>query len=336
VNTPQNLVPPPPPTPQQVSHNIFRKQLYRSIAGGALLAVICSALYLWGERHNNPKATYMEVPGEITLEGNPVKVILGCSCPSYLTENDMRELPFTVTLTLAPTTAPPTTPTSTAAPRIYLSIDAGNSRISPSGLMVSNNGYVLLKNTPIKASPTLRIQPMDSALSQITFDFRSDYGNGLASSLGSVAWSIDSQKKAASLLAPYVFGVLVFCSAVGLIFWATNRVRTLRERTEEKLAHVRSQAEADPTKARFAWDLARVKLEAYFDRNLIQVNLVFWVAVFVMSVGFGFVLAGIALAYTQPRTQQSFYGSTFESASRQANSSGNSGNQSLALNGVAD
>ena len=326
MNTPRNLTP-TAETSQQVPHNVFRKQLYRSIVGAAVLAVIGSAVYVWGERHNNPKANYMEVPGEITLEGNPVKVLLGCNCPTYLTEGDLRELPFTVTLSLVATTAPPTPATSPASPRIYLSIDAGNSRLSPSGIMVSNDGYALLKNTGLKASTTLRIQPMDASLSQITFDFKSDYGSGLSSSLGSVPWPIDSQKKAGSMLIPYVFGIIVFCSAVGLIFWATNRMRSLRDRTEEKLAHVRSQADADPTKARFAWDLARVKLEAYFDRNLIQVNLVFWVAVLVMSVGFGFVLGGVVLAYTQPRTQQSFYGSTFESGSRQGYASANPGNQ---------
>lgn len=56
----------------------------------------------------------------------------------------------------------------------------------------------------------------------------------------------------------------------------------------------------EPAKASYAWDLARVKLEAYFDRNLNQVKAIFWVAVVVMLAGFGFILWGLRLAMVSP------------------------------------
>jgi len=76
-------------------------------------------------------------------------------------------------------------------------------------------------------------------------------------------------------------------------------MRLAREKAEHRFLEAKRQADANPEQARFAWDLARVKLEAYFDRNLVQVNLVFWLAVVVMAVGFSFVLAGIVLSYRQ-------------------------------------
>jgi hypothetical protein len=58
-----------------------------------------------------------------------------------------------------------------------------------------------------------------------------------------------------------------------------------------------SRLEAEPEKAKPAWDLARVRLELYFDRNLRQVNQIFWLSVSVMGVGFIFILVGISYLF---------------------------------------
>jgi hypothetical protein len=84
-------------------------------------------------------------------------------------------------------------------------------------------------------------------------------------------------------------------------------VATLRSRAaviadlDARIAKAESNAEMEPEKAKFAWDLARVKLEAYFDRNLSQVNQVFVLAVAMIAVGFAFVLWGITLSIGQPK-----------------------------------
>jgi hypothetical protein len=69
---------------------------------------------------------------------------------------------------------------------------------------------------------------------------------------------------------------------------------------EQKVAVAEDNAERQPEKARYAWDLARVKLEAYFDRNLSQVNQVFWLAATVMSIGFAFVLGAVFMSIHEP------------------------------------
>jgi len=288
---------------------LYRSQFLRAVFSAAILALAIATIYIWSERHDNPEATYLELSDNITLEGNPVSVKIGCTCPKFLIENDVRDLPFDLTLTLPQNSFPAIVFASKRPPAISVSIDAENSRVIPTGLLVTDNGYTILKNQGlVKASTTLRIEPRDASLSQITFDFKSYYGDGsLPSSLGSVVWPIESDKPALSILWPYGLVFVVFCGAAGLFYWVDKRLQAAREKREEHLKDARSQAEKNPKEARFAWDLARVKLEAYFDRNLIQVNLVFWVAVFVMAVGFGFVLAGVVLAYSQPKPDQWSY-----------------------------
>lgn len=45
------------------------------------------------------------------------------------------------------------------------------------------------------------------------------------------------------------------------------------------------------------WVLMQSKLEAYLDRNLSQINSIFWFSVIVMSIGFIFILIGIAQSF---------------------------------------
>jgi len=84
-------------------------------------------------------------------------------------------------------------------------------------------------------------------------------------------------------------------------------VEQSRVRTEKKIEQIEVKAEQEPDKTKFAWDLARVKLEAYFDRNLSQVRMIFFVAVAVMVVGFAFVMWGVTLAISKPEYIKTSY-----------------------------
>jgi hypothetical protein len=65
------------------------------------------------------------------------------------------------------------------------------------------------------------------------------------------------------------------------------------KRTGEKIAQAESKLEAQPQKSKPAWDLARVTLEQYFNRNLAQISAIFWLSVVVMLAGFGIIAWGI-------------------------------------------
>ena len=87
-----------------------------------------------------------------------------------------------------------------------------------------------------------------------------------------------------------IAGVVGFVSSK--ILWNWGRLIAIAE----------SKAEAEPEKAKPAWDLARITLEAYFNRNLSQINYIFWLSVCVMIVGFGIIIWGISQAIRSPDT----------------------------------
>src|SRR5260370_1247368 len=87
-------------------------------------------------------------------------------------------------------------------------------------------------------------------------------------------------------------------------FYQAKLTRQIQQQTELKIAQIEIKVAEQPEKIRFAWDLASTKLEAYFDRNLNQVKSIFWVAILVMIVGFGFIMYGMARSMTDPQAVQ--------------------------------
>jgi hypothetical protein len=65
---------------------------------------------------------------------------------------------------------------------------------------------------------------------------------------------------------------------------------------------VERRARENPDEPSAAWDLARIKLESYLDRNLSQVSWIFVLVLLMMSVGFAMVGFGIWLIYKEPHT----------------------------------
>lgn len=95
-----------------------------------------------------------------------------------------------------------------------------------------------------------------------------------------------------------IFGLLVY--AIFITIRTYQNVRKAEQFQQNRIDVLEKKAADEPEKVRFAWDLARVKLEAYFDRNLTQVKAIFYVAVGVMLVGFCFILWGLRAAVLNP------------------------------------
>jgi hypothetical protein len=89
------------------------------------------------------------------------------------------------------------------------------------------------------------------------------------------------------------------------VFWA--ELKESSAQTDRQIEKLEVRAAQEPDKTKFAWDLARVKPEAYFDRNLSQVRMIFFVAVIVMMVGFAFVMWGVTLAISKPELVKTSY-----------------------------
>jgi hypothetical protein len=246
---------------------------------------------------DNPPSEMLGNSGTIMYSGRSVAVTVSCNCPKVLTESIHRSVPVRVDLKSEIGALPPEfLDSKTHDEEIVLVLGAGGAVLEPSKIRMGS-ARQLLSGNPLSASFVLTITATDTTLSQITFDFVS----GEKGSLGSVAWQLAAHPRFTTFVMPFVYGLLVLGLIAATFYVTLRRVTVLRERTEKKLADADRQMAANPERIKFAWDVARVKLEAYFDRNLIQVNLVFWVAVFVMAVGFGFVLFGVVLSLNQPK-----------------------------------
>jgi hypothetical protein len=100
-----------------------------------------------------------------------------------------------------------------------------------------------------------------------------------------------------ALVALVLFVLFAF---VGIVF---VRVRKDDTKLATQAIEVEKQSRNDPTNSKLAWELARVTLEKYFNRNLQQVNAIFYVAVIVMIVGFALVIYGAFLGLEHPETK---------------------------------
>jgi hypothetical protein len=103
-------------------------------------------------------------------------------------------------------------------------------------------------------------------------------------------------------LSGWVLFVLIAAAVLYVTGRALDIYSEIKKEKEQKgrIDTLEKRAEDEPEKVRFAWDLARVKLETYFDRNLAQVRTIFYIAVIVMIVGFAFVLWGLRIAVMNP------------------------------------
>lgn len=74
------------------------------------------------------------------------------------------------------------------------------------------------------------------------------------------------------------------------------------KKSRENISKAESKVEAEPEKVKPSWDLARITLESYFNRNLNQVTYIFWLSVIVMIIGLVIITWGISQAIQSPKT----------------------------------
>lgn len=94
-----------------------------------------------------------------------------------------------------------------------------------------------------------------------------------------------------------IIGMLAGLLAFGVVAYQSLVEQEARER---KLETVEQRVREHPEKPQLAWDLARIKLESYLDRNLSQVRSIYWLTLTVMLCGFGFVSYGLFQASQNP------------------------------------
>src|SRR5271155_2032424 len=122
--------------------------------------------------------------------------------------------------------------------------------------------------------------------------------SGLLLTLGGFVWAISPSfaLPALRIISAAVTGV----GAVGslAVYWVQKSKEEAKE--ERKLEAVEKRAKENPKETQVAWELARVKLESYLNRDLSQVKSIFFLTVVVMTVGFALIGIGAYQAFKNP------------------------------------
>lgn len=72
------------------------------------------------------------------------------------------------------------------------------------------------------------------------------------------------------------------------------------QKRKEKIEFVEQKAFQHPNETQASWDLARIKLETYLERNIAQVRSIFWLTTFVMLVGFSIIGYAVFHSFNSP------------------------------------
>jgi hypothetical protein len=105
-------------------------------------------------------------------------------------------------------------------------------------------------------------------------------------------------------LGKMIAGVIAAIAAL-LALGVSARESLIDQRArEKKIETVEERLREHPERPQLAWDLARVKLENYLDRNLSQVRSIYWLTLIVMFCGFGFVMYGLFQVSQNPEKLQ--------------------------------
>lgn len=112
--------------------------------------------------------------------------------------------------------------------------------------------------------------------------------------------TVTSQAPTTSDIFTAIVGIMIGIVGVFASYLQFKQTLDNSRLSVKRIAQAESRVEAQPEKIKPAWDLARVTLESYFNRNLSQVTAIFWLSVTVMFIGFAIIIWGIAQAVQSP------------------------------------
>ncbi len=99
--------------------------------------------------------------------------------------------------------------------------------------------------------------------------------------------------------------VISFISGLFLIS-ISNAVnqRLLNQEKEVLINQQEKKVAENPNEPKLAWDLARIKLESYLDKNLSQINSIFYLSLFALIVGFSLIIYGSYMSFQKSENIQ--------------------------------
>lgn len=101
--------------------------------------------------------------------------------------------------------------------------------------------------------------------------------------------------------------IFILFLAFGSTFLSAARVYKdgLKEQQNDTLITEQEKRVAEnPNEPKLAWDLARIKLESYLDRNLSQIKSIYHLSVLAMLIGFGLIIYGSYMSFQKTENIQ--------------------------------
>jgi len=303
---------------------MVRRTAWLALAS-AVVAAMIFLVFRWSDQWNHPQRSTAHVSGEWQYHHQPITVSIDCKGPSALVGTRLAN--YTVHIRLQPASAwKPWKSQMPVAPHGSASSDEASSHQTGSQAEAAKPNYVWVWLDASNATAKIHdgsysgsVGSEDDLASGIQSDLSVDITpagtgpvslrfnlgvafEGQTSVWGDVAagaeWSPETRAPFVAALLPYALSLGIFAALLTLFLFVSWRSRLVREGAATKLSEYQRADGVGET--HLAWETARIKLDEYFNRNLLQVNLVFWVAVVVMAVGFGFVLMGVVLSLRSP------------------------------------
>lgn len=106
----------------------------------------------------------------------------------------------------------------------------------------------------------------------------------------------DVQFKIAQIVAFTLLGFAFITSFVISVYQDLLK----KEKQTERIEILEEELKSNPKETLSAWELAKLNLQGYLDRNLRQVSAIFYLSVFVMLIGFGLIIYGVYRAFENP------------------------------------
>ena len=299
-----------------MKRSFFRSKNFLAIFIATLVVGIAGGVYRAQQHWDHPGVQKRAWKMALTVNGKEREVAAACLCPAYLIQR--QENPIALYIFLDAGQAGPAGAQRPTPPGLEMQSGKSLSPIVSSTVpeylwwMLTVDGHSLKLNTDYDTVAFANTDSLsrggiqNSALNFVLEPRRTPYfarlqlwgsnsnnKNYLGNEYGEMILAFESRPAFMTLAMPYIVAVLLFLLIVGICLFIDARIRHARQVREEKLEHAKTMAEQNPEYAHYTWQLARTRLEAYFDRNLFQVNLIFWLSVSVMIAGFVVVIWGI-------------------------------------------
>lgn len=90
----------------------------------------------------------------------------------------------------------------------------------------------------------------------------------------------------------YIVGVISLFMFV-ILFLSYKEKEGKEKRRIEKIKQIEQESNKDPESSKYVWEIATLKLESYFDKNITQINSIYWISVSVILAGIGVILYSV-------------------------------------------